>query len=80
MSELVTNVQVKKNALDTFVINPLIHIRQKEKIALKIAVKVASVNGPLRITLQAILSSTISCCFEKVGSIFDFNSQVLRPM
>jgi hypothetical protein len=35
---------VKKNPLSTFVINPLIHIRQKEKIA----VKVASVNGPLQ--------------------------------
>jgi hypothetical protein len=60
MSELVTNVQVKKNALDTFVINPLIHIRQKDEIALEIAVKVASVSGPLGITLQAILSSTLS--------------------
>jgi hypothetical protein len=38
---------VKKNPLSTFVINPLIHIRQKEKITLKIAVKVAGVNGPL---------------------------------
>jgi hypothetical protein len=38
---------VKKNALSTFVVNPLIHIHQKEKIALEIAVKVASVNRPL---------------------------------
>jgi hypothetical protein len=42
MSELVTKCMVKKNPLSTFVINPLIHIRQNEKIA----VKVASVNGP----------------------------------
>ena len=39
------NVQVKKNAPTTFVITPLLHIRQKEKIALEIRVKVASVNG-----------------------------------
>jgi hypothetical protein len=30
----------------------LIHIRQKQKIALKIAVEVASVNGPLEVTAQ----------------------------
>jgi hypothetical protein len=36
---------VKKNALSTFVINALIHIHQKEKIALEFAVIVASVNG-----------------------------------
>jgi hypothetical protein len=39
---------VKKNLLTACGINPLIHIRQKKKIALEIAVKVASVNGPLR--------------------------------
>jgi hypothetical protein len=38
---------VKNNALSTFIINPLIHIHQKKKIALEIAVKVASVNGPI---------------------------------
>ena len=38
---------VKKNLLTPCGINPLIHIRQKEKIALEIAGKVASVNGPL---------------------------------
>jgi hypothetical protein len=37
---------VKKNLLGTFVVNPLIHIREKEKIAPEIAVEVASVNGP----------------------------------
>jgi tRNA(Ile)-lysidine synthase TilS/MesJ len=37
MSELVTNVLAKKNPQSTFVIKPLVHIRQKEKIALKVA-------------------------------------------
>jgi hypothetical protein len=45
---------VKKNLLSTFVINPLIYIRQKEKIALKIAAKVASVNGPLLACLSTV--------------------------
>jgi hypothetical protein len=39
---------VKKNPLSTFGINQLIHIRQREKIALEIAAKVASVNGLIR--------------------------------
>jgi hypothetical protein len=38
---------VKKNALSTLIIYPLIHTRQKKKIALEIAVKVASVNWRL---------------------------------
>jgi predicted GTPase len=33
MSKLVTNVQVRKHALSTFVVNSFIHIHQKEKIA-----------------------------------------------
>jgi hypothetical protein len=37
---------VEKNPLSTFVVNPLIHIHQKEKIALEFAVKIASLNGP----------------------------------
>jgi hypothetical protein len=35
----VTNVQVKKHALGTFVVNPLVHISQREKIASKIVVR-----------------------------------------
>jgi hypothetical protein len=35
-----------------FVTSSLIHIRQKEKIALEIAAKVASVNGPLQRTYK----------------------------
>ena len=45
----------EENPLGTFVINPLIHIRQKEKIALKIAVKVASVDGPSQGSFVKIL-------------------------
>ena len=41
-----TSVQVKKHILNTFVINPLFHICQKKKIALEMADKFASVNGP----------------------------------
>ena len=48
MSKPDTNVQVKKRILRAFVINPLFHICQKKKIALEIAVKIASVNVPLR--------------------------------
>ena len=39
---------MRKHALSTFVINVLIHIYQKKKIAPEIAGKIASVNGPLR--------------------------------
>jgi hypothetical protein len=42
-SKPVTNVQVRNHALRKFVINPLVRIHQKEKIALEIASKVASV-------------------------------------
>jgi hypothetical protein len=35
MSKPVTNVQVRKHALSTFVANPLVYIYQKEKIAPK---------------------------------------------
>ena len=45
-TKLRMNVQVKKRTLRTFVINPLFHISQKKKMALEIAVKFASVNGP----------------------------------
>ena len=41
--------------------NPLIHIRQKEKIAQKIAVKVASVNGPLYWTYMINLMVIAKC-------------------
>ena len=34
-SKPVTNVEVRKHALSTFVVNPLVHICQKEKIAAK---------------------------------------------
>ncbi len=43
-----TNVQVKKHILRKSIINPLFHICQKTKIALEIAAKIASVNGPKR--------------------------------
>ena len=33
MSDAVTNIQVRKHALSTFVVNSFIHIHQKEKIA-----------------------------------------------
>jgi hypothetical protein len=36
-SKPVRNVLMRKHALSTFVINPLVHIYQKEKIATKIA-------------------------------------------
>jgi hypothetical protein len=36
-----------------FVTSSLIHIDQKEKIALEIAIKVASVNGPLKTCKRA---------------------------
>ena len=43
-----TVVRVQMNyALKTFVINPLIHIHQKEKITLEIAVIIVSVDRPL---------------------------------
>ena len=42
-SKPVTNVQARNHALRKFVINPLVRIHQKEKIALEIASKVVSV-------------------------------------
>jgi hypothetical protein len=38
---------VKKSALKTFVIIPLVHIHKKKKIAPETAAKVARINGPL---------------------------------
>jgi hypothetical protein len=35
MSKPVTNVEVRENALNTFLVNPLVHIIQMEKIAAK---------------------------------------------
>ena len=43
MSESVRNVQLKNRTLRTFLINPLVHIRQKEKIELEFAAEIASV-------------------------------------
>jgi hypothetical protein len=37
MSKPVANVHVRKQALSMFIVNPLIHIHQKKKIAAKIA-------------------------------------------
>ena len=41
------NAQMRALVLLTFVTHLLVHINQKEKIALEIAAKIASVNGPL---------------------------------
>jgi hypothetical protein len=41
------NVQIRVHILRTFVTHLLIHIRQKKKIVLEIAAKIASVNRPL---------------------------------
>jgi hypothetical protein len=41
------NVQMRVNVLRTLVAHPLVHIHQKKKLALEIAAKIASVNGPL---------------------------------
>ena len=49
MSGLITNVLSRFFFTIHFVTSSLIHIRQKEKIAPEIAVKVTSVNGPLRL-------------------------------
>ena len=47
MSGLITNVLSAFFFTITFVTSLLVHIHQKEKVALEIAAKVASVNGPL---------------------------------
>jgi hypothetical protein len=54
------NVQVKKNAPTTFVITPLLHIRQKEKIALEIA---------LEITVKRALRHSDFCCDFRCNSL-----------
>ena len=41
------NVQMRVHVLRTFVTHLLVHMHQKEKIALEIAAKIASVNRPL---------------------------------
>jgi hypothetical protein len=43
------NVQMRVHVLQIFVTHLLVHMHQKEKIALEIAVKIASVNGPYRV-------------------------------
>jgi hypothetical protein len=49
---------VKKYALNTFVINPLFHIYQKEKIALKVASE-TDLKGPFTLATFAAISSAI---------------------
>jgi hypothetical protein len=61
---------VKKNALSTLIIYPLIHIRQKKKIALEIAVKVASVNWRLGSGLwghENLTNVSVSISVKRVG-------------
>ena len=45
MSEPLRNVQVRSHTHRTFVINPFIHICQKEKIVSEIVAKILAVNG-----------------------------------
>ena len=45
MSEPLRNDQARSHTLRTFVINPFIHICQKEKIASEIVAKILAVNG-----------------------------------
>jgi hypothetical protein len=40
------NVQIRVHVLQTFVTHLLVHMHQKEKIALEIVAKIASVNRP----------------------------------
>jgi hypothetical protein len=40
------NVKMRVHILRTFVTHLLVHMHQKEKIALEIAARIASVNGP----------------------------------
>ena len=55
-----------KHALSTFVINSLIHIHQKEKIAPEIAAKIASVNGNLhRGYIHIFTSQTVIIMLNK---------------
>ena len=54
------NVQMRVYVLRTFVTHLLVHMHQKEKIALEIAAKIASVNRPF-----SFLSNS---CFGRLGS------------
>jgi hypothetical protein len=40
------NVQMRVHVLGTFVTHLLVHMQQRERIALEIAAKIASVNRP----------------------------------
>ena len=44
------SVQMREHVIRTFVTHVLVHMHQKEKIALEIAAKIASVNGPLAVS------------------------------
>jgi hypothetical protein len=46
------NVQMRVHVLRIFVTHLLVHMNQEEKIALEIAAKIASVNGPLERKLR----------------------------
>jgi hypothetical protein len=56
MTKPVANVQVRKHALGTFVVDPLFHIHPKEKIPLKNTAKLAGVNEPIERTYMQRLS------------------------
>jgi hypothetical protein len=44
---------MRVHVLQTFVTHPLVHMYQKKKIALEIASKFSSVNGPLKAVFQS---------------------------
>ena len=48
------NVQMRVHILRTFITHLLVRIHQKTKIALEIAAKIASVNGPLNIDQEKL--------------------------
>jgi hypothetical protein len=43
------NVQMRVHVLQTFITHLLVHMHQKEKIALEIVARIASVNRPLNV-------------------------------
>ena len=73
MSELVGNVQLRNHILTTFVINPLIHIRQKAKIALVRNRKCKPVNSklgwnnilPATFEAKLVIKFSVGSCFQQ---------------
>ena len=72
------NVQMRVHVLQTFVTHLLVHMHQKENIALEIAARIASVNRPLKPVFhfnRIVTYRSIFFCVEVISSTLPLRKQ-----